>query len=158
MKFEWNRPGGLPECPYFHWSSITFKRFSIRLHHWHDNDDDRAYHDHGQRFWLIVLRGGYTDIRPAQTGFEDDRGNYSYGVQDVLRRGSIRYRPAEYRHTVQDVIPGTVTLLLMGGPKRRWGFWVNGKRIMRDKYFATMGHHRRGLPPVRIKPDGTRIE
>jgi hypothetical protein len=141
----WNRAGGLPECPYFHWSAAMFGFFSLRRHEWHGNDDPRAFHDHPHWFITIVAKGGYTDVTPG-------------GGQDRLRRGSIRFRRAEHYHTVQDVIPGTVTYLLTGPSTRRWSFLFNGKRIMRDKYFAEHGHHRNdGQPAVRMKPDGTRI-
>ena len=149
MKFAWYRPGGLPECPYFHWSALMLGFCSVRIHHWHNNDDIRAYHDHPHWFITIVLRGGYTDMSPSVGGI----------LQDKLRIGSIRFRAAEFKHTVQEVLPNTVTLLLTGRSNRRWGFWVDGKLIKRDKYFATRGHHPCdiGQPPVRMKPDGTRI-
>ncbi len=150
MRFVWNQAGGLAECPYFHWSAAMFGRFSIRLHHWHSNDDARAHHDHPHWFITVVLWGAYTDISTAPDGSE---------IRDRLTLGSIRFRPAAYRHTVQEIVPGTLTLLLTGPTKFHWGFWVNGKRIMRDKYFATKGHHpcEVGQEAVRQRPDGTRI-
>lgn len=144
MKFAWNQPGGLPECPYFHFSGISFKWFSIRSHLWHSDDDTRAYHDHPHWFLTIVLRGGYTDVSP--------------NGRDVLRFLSVRFRRADYRHSVQEVIPETRTLLLCGPSKRRWGFWIGDKLIKRDKYFVTHGHHPCDSlqSPVRMRPDGSR--
>ena len=144
MKFIWNKAGGLPECPYFHISALIFKKFSIRLHHWHSDDDHRACHDHPHWFITMVLRGGYTDVSP--------NGN------DILRFGSIRFRKAEFAHSVQQVIPSTITFLITGESKRRWGFWVDGKLIKRDKYFATKGHHPCDplSAPVKFNPDGRR--
>ena len=150
MRFAWKRPGGLPECPYFHYWAAMFGPFSIRVHLWHADDDSRAYHDHPHWLLIWVWRGAYTDISPAKDGSE---------VRDRLTRWSLRYRAAAYQHKVQEVVPGTVTILLTGRSDRRWGFWVNGKLIKRDKYFATMGHHPCdvGMEPVRMRPDKTRI-
>lgn len=157
-KIIWRQPGGLSECPYFHRTIIDFGLFSIRIHEWHSDDDHRAYHDHPYWFWTFVLKGGYTDVSPSVLM----AGNIEVKAKnlDILRAGSFRFRVAEFKHSVQDVIPGTITFLITGKPFRRWGFWVNGKLIKRDKYFATMGHHPCDpyqLEGVRTKPDGTRI-
>jgi hypothetical protein len=136
---------GLLECPYMKRLVRHFWHFSIRLHYWYKGDDKRHFHDHSWWFLLIVLKGGYTDI--SESG------------KDVLRIGSIRFRNANYKHTVQDVIPRTWTFLITGKPSRRWGFWVGNKLIKRDKYFAVYGHHpcNDGEYPVRIKPNRTKI-
>lgn len=156
-KITWKQRGGLEECPYFYRYIIDFGAFAIRLHNWLGDDDHRAYHDHPYWFLTIVLKGGYTDVSPAFKG--EHYAGKEFESRDVLRFGSIRFRPAEFKHSVQDVIPGTWTLLLTCKPFRRWGFWKDGKWFTRDKYFAEQGHH--PCDPadmgVRIKPDGTRI-
>ena len=164
-KLTWKQPGGLKECPYFYRYVLDFGPFALRLHHWLADDDHRAYHDHPYWFWTFVLKGGYTDVSPkcivcgepasdVKHIFTDDSKLY-----DKLSRFSFRFRPAEYKHSVQDVIPGTWTFLITGKWSRRWAFWFNGKRLMRDKYFAVMGHH--PCDPtdegVKMRPDGTRI-
>lgn len=138
-------PIGLPECPYSYRWKISFGFFSIRLHKWIKSDDDRVFHDHPYWFITLVLRGGYKDISPKGT--------------DFLSLGSIRYRPAEHQHTVQLTKSPTYTLLLAGRPSRRWGFWVDGKIVKRDRYFAVWGHHAcdEGGLPIRRRPDGSRI-
>lgn len=147
MKIKWRIPGGLKECPYFHGTYIPLLfGYSLRIHEWHaDDDDHRYYHDHPSDFITFVLKGGYTDV--------SDNGN------DVLSFGSIRYRKAEYQHSVQKVLPGTITILLFFPVRRRWGFLVDGKIIRRDKYFITKGHHPCDIEdkPVRIKPNGERL-
>lgn len=141
-----NQYGGLKECPYFKRSIVDFGPFSFRLHTWYADDDHRAMHDHPTWFWTFVLKGGYTDV--------------SENGKDRLGRFSVRYRPAEYKHSVQDVIPGTTTFLIFGKPFRRWGFWLNGKLVKRDKYFAEQGHHPcdPADKPVRMRPNGERIK
>jgi len=144
FKWEWRRPGGLPECPYFYRWLLDFGVFAIRLHKWVGSDDDRAWHDHPWWFLTFVLSGGYKDI--------------SLDGVDVLTRGSWRFRSAHHRHTVQLIKTPTWTLLITGPPIRRFGFWVGDKLIRRDKYFAEHGHHPcEDGEIVRMKPDGTRI-
>ena len=158
--FTWRQAGGLQECPYFHRTIFNFGFFTIRIHEWHSDDDHRAYHDHPYWFWTLVLRGGYTDVCPISQVYTGSKElSTDYPVHDDLTIGSIRFRKAEYRHSVQFVKPNTITLLITGPAKRRWGFWVDGKLIKRDKYFATMGHHPCDNigKPVRIKPNGDRV-
>ena len=143
--FTWRQPGGLDECPYFRRTVLRFGNYSIRVHEWYADDDSRHHHDHPNWFWTLVIKGGYTD--KSENGV------------DVLRFGSLRYRPAEYAHAVTEVIPGTISLLFAGPHKRRWGFWVDGKLIKRDRYFAVHGHHPCDPEdkPVRLRPGGERI-
>lgn len=150
MKLRWpqlslNEPVGLEECPYLRRWVLDFGAFALRLHRWEASDDTRAFHDHAWWFLTCVLRGSYVDVSPLG--------------RDRLRAGSIRFRPASHRHTVEVQQPGTWTVLLTGAPIRRWGFWVKNKLVRRDKYFAEHGHHpcSPGEPPVRKRPDRTRI-
>lgn len=143
----WMEPGGLPECPYFYRSILDFwGMFSLRLHWWIGSDDNQAFHDHPYWFYTLVLWGGYDDI------------DSEYRI-DHLRIGSFRFRPAEWRHTVQLNTKPTITLLLVGPPNRRWSFYIGNKAVKRDKFFVEHGHH--PCDPtqsrVRIRPDGTRI-
>lgn len=120
---------GMEECPYAERWMLDFHLFTIRVHHFMRSDDARAHHDHPWWFLTLVLRGGYTDRSPQG--------------DDHLSRGSVRFRSAEHRHTVQ-VDPGGVwTLVLTGRKVRRWGFWVKGgtKFMKSNKYFLTHGHH-----------------
>lgn len=153
VRLTWGQAGGLPECPYFRRWILDFGIFALRVHRWYADDDHRAFHDHPYWFVTIVLWGGYVDVSGPETG----EGPPS---EDRLGIGSIRFRPAHFRHSVQQVRPGTATILISGRPSRRWGFWVDGKLIRRDKYFAVHGHHPcdPAGAPVRMKPDGTRIE
>lgn len=149
VSFVYRQPGGLKECPYFKRTVLQVWKYSIRLHEWYADDDTRHMHDHPHWFITIVLKGGYVDV--------SERNGRIH--KETLRPGSIRFRPAEYKHSVTEVIPGTLTLLFMGPFFRRWGFWVNGKLIKRDKYFAVHGHHPcdETQDPVRLKPGGERI-
>jgi hypothetical protein len=147
----WRYPAGLPECPYImRWVLLPFW-YSLRLHHWTASDDTRAFHNHAWWFIVIVIWGSYLDFYtdPA-TGLL---------VADYLGPGSIRFRLARHSHTVQILQP-TWTLLITGRPLARWGFWVGGKLIKRDRYFAIYGHHPcdSGQAPVRLRPDRSSIK
>lgn len=146
FRFIWRQPGGLDECPYFRRTVLQLGPVSFRIHEWYADDDTRHMHDHPHWFWTLVLRGGYVDVSPEG--------------EDHLLAGSARFRPAEYRHSVTKVKPGTITLLVTGPSTRRWGFWVGDKLIKRDKYFAVHGHHPCDPTgePVRLKPGGARIK
>jgi hypothetical protein len=136
---------GLPECPYMRRWVLDFGLFALRVHRWEASDDKRAFHDHAWWFLTLVLWGSYVDVSPSG--------------RDRLRFGSIRFRRADHKHTVEVQRRGTWTLLVTGPVARRWGFWVGEKLFKRDKYFATHGHHPcDGAEPVRMRPDGTRIE
>lgn len=138
--------GGLKECPYFRRTILNFGMFTIRFHRWYGDDDNRALHCHPFSFVTFVITGGYTDVN----NIEDD----------ILTAGSIRFRKADYIHSVRDVLPNTRTILITTKPFRRWGFYVEGKLVKRDKYFAKYGHH--PCDPsgeaIRIEPDGERIK
>jgi hypothetical protein len=124
----WAEPLGLPECPFVvRWKIESRSGWSLRLHHWLSSDDARAFHDHPWWFITLVLRGGYTDKGPDG--------------DDVLRAGSVRYRPALHRHTVVPGARGAWTLMATGPKMRPWGFWLNGKLIRHNKWFARFGHH-----------------
>lgn len=124
---RWGEKIGLDGCPYLKRWVVEFGHFSIRIHHFLASDDDRAFHDHPWWFLTLVLRGSYTDWNPA--GF------------DVLRAGSIRYRPAYHRHTV--LTEGVWTLVVTGPRMRQWGFWdrMSGRFVKANKWFFTRGHH-----------------
>ena len=130
--FEWKRQLGLEECPYLERWMLDLRLFSIRIHHFRSNDDDRALHDHPWSFLTFILKGGYTDV--------SDIGDKH------LKRFSFNYRHATHKHTVE-VDPGGVWTLCLTGPKHRnWGFWVPKKDgtfkfKKANKYFIEHGHH-----------------
>lgn len=141
----WDKPQGLPECPYFRRWVLDFGAFALRVHRWQASDDNRAFHDHPWWFLTCVLWGSYADISPDG--------------EDLLTVGSIRFRAATHKHTVKILHPGTWTFLITGPVTRRWGFWSGTKQFRRDKYFAVRGHHpcNDSDPPVRFRPDGSKI-
>jgi hypothetical protein len=139
---------------------IPFTNLSLRLHHWYGHDDPRAFHSHPQWFWLVVLWGGYTDVSLRDQPHAREAVEREVNHYEDLAVGSIRFRPADYKHTVQHVRPNTWTLLLFGGTSQRWDFWdrETRRRYKRDKWFAEHGHHTQdGSAPIRMRPDGSLI-
>jgi hypothetical protein len=98
---------------------------SFRLHHWMKSDDDRHFHDHSCDFISIVLSGGYINVTPT--------GSQPFPA------GSIWRSRADRRHYLRVPPGGAWSLLLCGRPYRKWGFYVNGRRMRPWKYFRRYG-------------------
>lgn len=91
--------------------------FMFYLHWIFEPDNDRDPHDHPMSFWSFIVRGGYTEV------VYHDLGLAAHGP---YRRClfSLHKMPRTWAHKITDIRPGTVTLLL-GGPRRqKWGFWT----------------------------------
>jgi len=128
LQIRWNEPLGLPERPYMHRYVLVLWKYSIRIHIWHDSDDERFMHNHAWDFLTVILKGGYTDV--TESG------------EEVLKAGDFRFRKAEHLHYVGKPKDPTITLMLCGAKKQNWGFWVNG-RIMRPlRFFSRYGHQK----------------
>ena len=95
----WKQQLGRPECPYAERWVLNLHLFSVRLHHFRRSDDARAFHDHPWFFVTLVLRGSYIDRSPSG--------------DDLLRPGSIRFRPALHRHTIVTDGVWTLTITLI---------------------------------------------
>ena len=150
MKPEWNRPLGLKESPYaYRWVLPLPGGYSLRLHRWVGDDDPDAMHDHPTWFCTFILSGGYIDVNERTDGWTMK--------WERLHRFDFRFRPASHRHRVFSVKPNTWTLCLFGKDKKHWRFYLDGKSITRDKYFAEIGHHAPDGGRVRFKPNGERI-
>lgn len=122
---------GRPECPYVdRWTLSLPRGYSLRLHRWLGDDDLRYPHDHPSWFITVVLRGGYTDV---------DCNGPGARILDHLKRGSVRRRSAEHRHSVRVDPGGATTLCLFGPETRQWGFWVDGRFRKRNRYFYDHG-------------------
>lgn len=129
VTLKWHENLGLPECPYLiRWRFELAGIGSLRVHHWLGPDDDRAFHDHPWWFLTFALRGSYEDRNPGGT--------------DLLRAGSVRFRPALHRHTVVPGEHGAWTIMVTGERSRTWGFWPGGTKFVKaNKWFLTRGHH-----------------
>jgi hypothetical protein len=99
------------------WHLLNTRFGRLYLHRFWRSDDD-VFHDHPWWFVSLILRGYYDEVTPFSS--------YGGEVHEIRRVGSIRYRPATWRHRVM-IAPqmrGRVwTLVLTGRKVRQWGFW-----------------------------------
>ena len=90
----------------------------ILLHRIDGPDPGLDLHDHPWPFLSIVLRGGYTEEALYEPG------DSHRGTRRTWRRWSAHRMPLNVAHSIVDVQPGTVTLVLRGRKVRRWGFYL----------------------------------
>lgn len=81
----------------------------IRLTWWHEPDPRQDPHNHPWSFRSLILSGGYTERRV--TG-----GDRTYRAGDINDVGAFAF------HTVAEVLPNTVTLMICG-PYAKGGEW-----------------------------------
>lgn len=67
--------------------------------------------------------------KPCPTCRVPEHGPLGVVLRERMRRGMLRYRPAEHRHRTRVHAGGCWTLVWMGPLTRQWGFWVAGKWI-----------------------------
>lgn len=114
---------------------IKPNRFCNIYFHRFIGSDDPTPHDHPWSFISICLRGSYIEL--------DNRGR-------ARRRtaGSIVFRPAVWRHSVQlerttserGVTEKPCSTVIITGPHRRtWGFWCAGERFVPWRQFGPGG-------------------
>lgn len=156
---------GPPECPIMRrWTIygedglLPFVRLAKRyprifdrklmVHYFEPNVEDRDPHDHPRGFWTVVLRGRYLDLIPCPTcavPYNGDPPQYcgecrdGLVVGDVMKAGTIRYRPAKHTHITQSGPEGAWTLVLMGPLERAWGFLRYSKWWPFKEYEAEFG-------------------
>jgi hypothetical protein len=128
--------------------TVTDSEYITRLHlvktpwfavclHWINKPDPEPFlHDHPVSFLSIILRGAYTERRWRLLGPGEQRLTHCWF--NYVRASSFD------RHSIVDVIPGTLTLALMGPKTREWGFhtpagWTYWKDYHRTR--RTKGHY-----------------
>lgn len=103
-------------------------RGALMLHYMAKPDKDRCLHDHPWSFTTMILGGGY--LERVDLGDE-------VGVK-WLKVGCVRYRPAEYLHSIELLPKGYATTLVYRRPKSRsWGFvtdngWIHWSDYLSD--------------------------
>ena len=80
---------------------------SMRYHHIVASDDE-VMHDHPWDFVSIILSGSYLETTSA--------GEEQYGT------GTVLVRPAEQLHRLTLVDGPVWTMVVLGPPRRRWGY------------------------------------
>lgn len=94
----------------------------IYLHFIYREDLDPWRHDHPWNFARMVLRGGY----------DEEYSGPAYGATGharTLRPFRPGYVPTDASHRITRVLPGTVSLVIVGRKRRTWGFWLPSTRL-----------------------------
>jgi AraC-like protein len=90
------------------WHILDTVDCSIRLHHWHASDDDRAPHDHPWPNATTVLSGHLIE--------------HTADGDHALTPGTVVTRTASQPHRIDLVTDEAWTLFVTGRIVRRWGF------------------------------------
>lgn len=104
---------------------------SIRLHHICLPDPDRHLHDHPWNARTVILRGGYSEVRPFELPFVLSRIGIPppEGALHVRAAGdTVAIGFGEY-HRIVSVQPDTWTLFITGRYRGTWGFSVDGVKV-----------------------------
>ena len=100
--------------------------FGVYVHWINEPDADRDYHNHPWVFWSWIVRGGYAeDILDTDSGLESVR---------VHSRGSVHKTSLSVAHKITEVLPRTVTVVLVGPRSREWGFWTDAGFVPWNRY------------------------
>lgn len=94
--------------------------------HRYGRADPEDLHDHPWDNVSLVVAGSYVEQ------LED-------GSRRMLVEGDIVVRNAEEKHSIIDVVPGTITLFATLPKTRDWGFWQDGKFVPAHEYQPTTG-------------------
>lgn len=113
---------------------------TVKINYWHGDDPKEEPHNHPWKFpddvcnyylgvenvsfYSKIIRGGYTQRILYKDGST---------TTEVLKEGDTNYVSVDSFHTVYDVLPGTVTLMVCGprvdvGPPNessRWGYLID---------------------------------
>lgn len=93
---------------------IKFVSWALALHWIRKADYARDMHDHPWWFVSFVVWGGY-----KERTLEHPEGRW-------IRRWHFNYKPSgpKGQHIITEVLPNTLTLVLRGKNKHRWGFYT----------------------------------
>lgn len=106
--------------------------FAARIHQILRSDDARAFHDHPWNYLTIVLRGGYTEVKPVF----DKSGLFIGETRKWCGPGSILWRPAKSWHRLE--LPtgkDAWTLFITGSWQQKWGFMVEPRYKVRHEEY-----------------------
>lgn len=119
--------GGHRCPPYmFRWTLVRFGQGKIYLHKFVRDDWSYDLHDHPKRFFSIGLWGSYNEEFWVAPALVDTNG---YIARRRWRAPWFRSFPANHRHRITTPYGNCWTLVIVGAPKREWGFWHEGKFI-----------------------------
>jgi len=97
------------------------QRYAVRVHHILRSDTEREFHDHPWNYCTLILRGGYTEVKPVF-----DSSQFYHGeTRATYTKGDWLWRPAKSWHRLElDASVDTWTLFMTGKQQQKWGFLV----------------------------------
>ena len=116
----------------------------VKIHWWHGPDPRRDPHNHPWEFFTsTILSGGYTETRHWLWHEPLDGVDYPRKSTITYRKGDVNHLPRCVYHTVDSVLPGTVTRmetgpLVKGGD---WGYLIDGEHVKAENdpaFFAKL--------------------
>ena len=108
--------------------------FGLYLHDIHEDDGDRAPHNHPFAFISFVARGSYVErvyLNPLSR--PDDF------VERRHRRFSFHRMGSSSAHRIVQAAPGLKTLIFVGPRRATWGFFERGEFIDWADYEREIG-------------------
>jgi hypothetical protein len=91
------------------------------VHDIHEDDGDRAPHNHPWSFFSFVARGHYVERYYPKPIEQPD-----YYVLKCHRRFSVHRMGRTAAHRIVEAGPGLKTVILVGPRKASWGFFEDG--------------------------------
>ncbi len=123
---EIHKPEGLYLRRFYLSPRVRWLPFQIFLHHIL-LDDDRHLHDHPWDFVSVILRGGYREDYVCRgTSLPTCTEHCKERLMRNAMAGSILVNRAEHTHRVEIIKP-VWSLVIARRPRRKWGFWTDGK-------------------------------
>jgi len=136
-----------------HKAALWWCPWSFRIHHIMRPDEDRDLHDHPWNARTIILRGWYTEQRPAGAEWKKavlagmvsnpEQKWVDWVMKDAcewIKRDqgdTARLNHGEY-HRIDQVSPGgVITLFITSKWRGDWGFLVNGVKVPWRTYTGT---------------------
>lgn len=107
--------------------------FRVMFHVFHRSDADVELHDHPWSFLTIILKGGYTEVRPIaafRSMLKYERDGWQFTHPSVIERaicrpGMVLWRPHWWAHRVELERGQKSYSLVFAGPfVRSWGFFT----------------------------------
>ena len=104
----------------------------VRLHNIRQPDADEVLHDHPWHFVALILKGGYTEVRPIPGGCP------AWGPFQELRydAGSLNFCRADGVHRITEIHGSCWTLVLSSRRVRGFGFWKKSDRANHSAEFV----------------------
>lgn len=129
----------------YRWKLLVDSGLSIYMHCFTRSDEDRELHDHPFSFVSLILKNGYTEVRPIEAVREQlGKGDKRVNLDDPAMQervfyeaGSLIWRPSWWAHRVeiQDAAPSW-SLVIRTPKTDDWGFFTKDGWTLWSKWHA----------------------